>query len=83
MWPWSALTLTTHAVFRVSIINLDMDRTALIYDDFGPTPHLWLRLCDESERGQYESDVAATIEDMTTSKLAQLVRDCWLNVRHE
>ena len=75
MRPWSALTLSTHAVFRVSITDLDKDRTTLIYDNFGPTPRLWATLCDGSEWDRYKSDVAATIEDMTTSKLAQLVGD--------
>ena len=75
MRPWSALILTTHAVFRVSITDLDTDRTALIYDNFGPTPRLWTTLCDGSEWDRYKSDVAATIENMTTSKLGQLVED--------
>ena len=69
MRPWSAL------IFRVSITDLDADRTAAIYDNFGPTPRLWATLCDGSDWNQYNLDVSAAIEDMTPSKLKHLVVD--------
>ena len=80
MWPCQLVFGIDNSccIFRVFITGLDQDQTSNIYNTFGPIPRLWLRLPYEAERNRYKSDVAAIIEDMTPSKLKQLVLDTQL-----
>jgi hypothetical protein len=55
------------------MVNLNLADISDIYDTFGPTPRLWLDLIDSEERAQYELDVKRLIDNLTASRLKELI----------
>ncbi|KAF8809620.1 hypothetical protein BYT27DRAFT_7093757 [Phlegmacium glaucopus] len=68
-WTWQEM------LQLVSITNLSIDLATTIYDTYGPMPRLWIDLNEQQERTRYESEVHTAINNMTSSKLEQLIAD--------